>query len=347
VYTLQAGHSAEAVFSHNAAQTFFDRALALLKQDATQSSEPPTFADNRRLQMQAYHGRGWAQRLLGNMDAYEEDTHEVAKLAERLGDPLSLAHLRWREAYAHRWFCRYAQARETAREGARLAEAAGALRLEAMCHRELGMAQRELGKFNQAQSALESALELFAELGDIVYQIHSLTNLSTLYRYKSASSRAMQAAQKALAQCERAGLSLERRLPLGDIGATAALLGDHDLAQEYLKESLDISLQVTDRTQEIFCLGHLGWSHVGRGEPTAALDALNEALALAVQVDSCAEVSWLYAGLARALCLKDDPDGRRLPQVNAERALEVAEAHGRAHDAVAAREILRSLKTSP
>ena len=35
-------------------------------------------------------------------------------VAERLGDGDALAHLRWREAYTHRWFCQYAEAHQAA-----------------------------------------------------------------------------------------------------------------------------------------------------------------------------------------------------------------------------------------
>ena len=64
----------------------------------------------------------------------------------------------------------------------------------------------------------------------------------------------------------RRSSQLERRVPLGDIGAAAAALGDGELARRCLEESLAIARQVSDRTQEILCLGHLGWLEVQEGQ---------------------------------------------------------------------------------
>jgi len=103
----------------------------------------------------------------------------------------------------------------------------------------------------------------------------------------------MELARRALARCDEAGLPLERRLPLGDMGVAAAAMGDFDFARRCLAESLAIARQIADRTQEILCLGHLGWLCVRLEQPAEALDHLQPALALAQRVGSCTEQSWL------------------------------------------------------
>jgi predicted ATPase len=328
-YALAAGRAARSVFAHVEGRAYFERALALLERAAETLREPEAIADNRRLQIEALYGRGWALRLVGDMEAYRQDLKRVARLAELLGDGAALAHLRWREAYTHRWFCRYAEARRAAREGVRLGQEAADPSLEAQCWREIGMAAREEGDYDEAQEALEQALTVSMAVGDPVYQIHAMGNLATLYWYRGEYQQAVDLSLKALARCDEADLPLERRLPLGDMGAAAAALGDLETAQQCLEESLSIARQIADRTQEILCLLHLGWLFIRLEQPGEALEHLQAGLALAERIGSCAEQSRLHAGLARAHDLGGD--GAQAMR-HAQRALALAQASGAAYD---------------
>ena len=109
------------------------------------------------------------------------------------------------------------------------------------------------------------------------------------------------------------------------MGAAAAALGDDCLARQSLEESLAIARQVSDRTQEILCLGHLGWLDVQEGQAAPALEHLQAALALAEQINSCSEQSWLHAGLAEALRLAGDLDAAA---AHAQQAVALADATG-------------------
>ncbi|HUW12116.1 MAG TPA: tetratricopeptide repeat protein [Anaerolineae bacterium] len=341
-YALRAGQAAKAVFAHARARACFDRALTLLEREAVRLWDPEAIAANQRLQVQALYERGWALRLLGDMQAYEHDLPKVKRLAEILGDAPLLAHLRWREVYTHRWFCRYAEARDVAEEGIRLSQAVADRSLEVMCWREVGRAARATGDYGEAQVALERALSLFAGLGDVVHELHALSNLSTLFWRLGEHEWAMHLALRALARCDEAELPLERRLPLGDVGVAAAAAGDVDLAWRCLLESLSIARQIADRTQEIFCLAHLGWLCVQQKRAVEALEHLHPALALAKRIDSRAEQSWLHSGLAEAYRLLGDPD--RAVE-HARRALELAQATGRSHDQRLAQRVLDELET--
>jgi tetratricopeptide (TPR) repeat protein len=342
-YALQAGQRARAVFAHVEARACFDKALALLEGEAVHLREPAAIVANQRLQVQALAERGWAFRLLGDMEAYARDSQTVARLAGLLGDQRTLGHLRWREAYTHRWFCRYAEALASAEEGVRLSQAAGDPRLEAMCQREVGMAARATGDYSRARAALEEALRLFASLGETVYEIHTLSNLSTLCWYEGEHQPALDLARRALVRCDEAGLPLERRLPLGDMGVAAAAMGDADQARAWLAESLAIARQIADRTQEILCLGHLGWLDVRLERPAEALEHLGAALALAQRIGSCTEQSWLHSRLAEACRLAGNPDEAI---AHAQRALVLAQAHGRPYDQELARRVLAGLAST-
>ena len=108
-------------------------------------------------------------------------------------------------------------------------------------------------------------------------------------------------------------------------------------------ESLGIARQITDRTQEILCLSHLGWLYVGLKQPLEALEHLQPALDLAERIGSCTEQSRLLAGLAEAHRLSGNSEQAI---AYARRALDLAQANGRTYDREHARKILNDLGVS-
>jgi DNA-binding SARP family transcriptional activator/tetratricopeptide (TPR) repeat protein len=337
-YALQAGLAAKAIFAHVEGRAHFDHALALLQQETISPQGSKALVENHRLRIEALNGRGWAHRLLGDMEAFDRDSQEIARLAASLNDPYTVARLRWREAYAHRWFCRFDRARQTAEAGLRLSQETGDALLEGMCWREIGRIAREVGHYEQARHALEQARRIFAAEDEIVYELHALSNLSTLALCQGDDAQATAWGQQALTQCDTLHLPLERRLPLGDLGAAAASRGDGDTARQYLQESLGIARQIADRTQEIFCLGHLGWLAVQERQATDALMHLHAALRLAEQIHSCTEQSWLHAGLAEAQSILGD---EATAAFHAQRALHLAQTLGQAYELALAKKIIK------
>lgn len=341
-YSLQAGRTAKEVFAHIEALAHFDKALELLEWEAVDLDELEDMTANLRLRVEALYERGWALRLLGDMEAYAHDVEAVARLAESLGDPATMAHLRWRQAYAHRWYCRFSDVLANAEDGIRLSLLAKDCMQEAMCRREVGLAARALGDHDLSRQELERALSQFIEQRDTVQEVHTLGNLATLSWQESDFEQAMGLSKQALELCEASGLYLERRLPLGDMGAAAAALGDAQLAKNYLDESLSIALEAADRTQEILCRGHLGWLSVGLDHSSEAAEHFQAALALAQEIGSCREQSWLLSGLAEACHLS----GNHANAVShALRAQELSRTTGARYDQNLAMHVLEKLKT--
>jgi hypothetical protein len=150
----------------------------------------------------------------------------------------------------------------------------------------------------------------------------------------------MALAEMAMEYCEQLSRPYERRLPLGDVGAAAILLGRCDFARQCLQESMVIARQVADRTQEIFCLGHLGFLEIIQGKYHPAHQYLLDALNLAEEIGSLAEQSWLHLGLAEAHDGLDSPD---LALYYATQAQVIACKHSRLPDEQAAQDMLLNL----
>jgi len=335
---LAARESMKNIFADREARASFDRALLMLEKENIQSLELQEIKANQHLRIQSLAGRGWAHRLLGDMTEYETDLQQEEELASQLKDELALAHLRWRQAACHRWFCRFHRSIRAAQEGILLSLRVEDISLQARCLRELGVSWREIGKYDRAQENLEQALQLFEETGDEVLRVHTLGNLSTLHAYQGRFLESMNLSQQALRLCERHKLTIERRLPLGDMGAAALGMGNLRIAQDYLLESLSIARQIDDRTQEIFCLAHLGWLNIRNGQARQAIKYLQDALNLAERIDSRNEQSRLQARLAQAYLFVDDPQGAT---EHALRALDLA--NGRRMETELARQVLAKL----
>jgi tetratricopeptide (TPR) repeat protein len=171
--------------------------------------------------------------------------------------------------------------------------------------------------------------------------VHTLGNLATLHGYLGEYADSMRLSHRALAICEGAELPLQRRLPLGDLGAAASALGDNDLAQRCLEESLSIARQTADRTQEILCLLHLGWLCIREKRPAEALEHVQAGLELAERIGSCTEQGWLLCGLAEAHRLKG---AHKAAAAYARRALRMARATRRPYDERLACRILDRLE---
>ncbi len=337
---LQAGEAARGVFAHREARAQFERALVLLQSANQPLREPKEIAANRRMRIEALEGRGWALRLLGEMDAYARDLDEAAQLALQLGDRRLQARACWRQAYAALWFCRYDQVTRAAKEGIALSRALGDLETEMECVWTLALAARAIGDLLRARRGLERAWKYFSTHKLPIAQVHLLSNLSTLHLYEKRYDQAERAARQALDLCEREQLPYHRRLPLGDLGALEAETGQVEQARAHLTESLVIGRQIADRTQEIFCLGRLGELCLRLKSSADAREHFTAALHLAQSVNSCAEQSWLHAGLAETCALEGD-----LAQAceAARRALAIAEELGQKRDQAIAQALLERL----
>ena len=329
LFAFQTGEEEIRVFAYSEALHHFDIALACLEQELPNLIRPDEITANHRLQIQVLEARCGVHQLKGEMCNYEADLHEATVLAKKWGDQKMLASLCWREAAEHKWFARYDQACQVAENGIEKCRANGDLLSEALCWRELGMAARTTGNYTRAEHALTQALAGFTHVGDTVYQIHTLGNLSTLSLKTGDLQRAQDLARQALVLCDQEELLQNRRLPLGDLGAVALAQGNLVLAQSYLEECLHLSRRVGDRTQEIFAMGHLGWLMLADNHPNQAKGWFESALELTERIDSKSELPWLQVGLAETERLAGQSE---LACAHVKNALKSAQLTGRTYE---------------
>jgi len=340
-YAIEAGREARKVFAPVEARSWFDHALTLLEREVATLRESGPLEENRKARFETLNERSWALRLVGDMEALTRDLEEASQLVEHLHDRQAKARIRQRQAAAHAWFCRYDAALADANEGLHLSQGLGDVLGEALCWREIGLVARATGEYARAEEALRHAFDLLIAPEHASLRVHLLGNLSTLYLYQSNFIQAKETACQALELCDTNELKQDRRLPLGDLGAVASALDDRPFARQCLEESLRIAIQVADSTQEILCLGHLGWLEIKECQTDKALTRLKNALDLAEHINSCAEQSWLYAGMAEAFHLAGRADDAR---THARHALDLARKTGNVHDRLLAENTMRKVR---
>lgn len=343
-YALQAGENSSKVNAYQEALDFFSRALDLLKQEAVALRDKQEIDNNYRMQILALSRRGSMFRSLGEMQSYQNNFEEEGRIARALGDEIALAYVQIREAYANRWFCRYPQARDSAKKALTISRKAGNELLEARALLEIGLAARAAGDFPCAQEHLGQALIKFSEIEETGYEVQTYANLSELHNSMQDFRHALHLAGSGLGLCEEARLPHLRRIPLGNLGVAFAGLGELEQGRESLLESLEISRKIADHTQEIFCLCQLGWLENRSGQPEKARIYFRDGLALSERLDSRSEQSLLYSGISETHQLLGS---HRLAKALAQKALELAQRHGRLHDQQLAARILSNFDAIP
>jgi tetratricopeptide (TPR) repeat protein len=217
----------------------------------------------------------------------------------------------------------------------------GNVPLQARSLRELGLVKISTGDYSQAQAELEQALQLFKAMDEANDEIHTLCNLSIVYTCMGDFFSAQRSAANALGRCEQAQLPFLRRVALGELGVALVELGQQDQGRECLFTSLEIARQIADRSQEIICLCRLGWLENRSGRLEEAMNYFRNGLSIAERLDSRAEQSQLYAGIAETHRLLGNT---RLGYSLALKAQELAILHGRPSDQGLALQVLSNFE---
>ncbi|QBI54037.1 AfsR/SARP family transcriptional regulator [Streptomonospora litoralis] len=167
---------------------------------------------------------------------------------------------------------------QTARTGLRAARAAGDRAAEAAMLHNLGSALWNSGDLQQAAARLEEALELFRALGEPEGEIAALNNLAPWHVWGGRIDHAIALFQRGVRLCDEYGLDPQGVVLEGNLGAAWESV-DLARAGATLRSALERVHRLGHSGREGVLLGSLASVERNRGEPAAALELAEQALA--------------------------------------------------------------------
>jgi tetratricopeptide (TPR) repeat protein len=148
----------------------------------------------------------------------------------------------------------------------------------------LGVANRELGRLDDALRHYAEALEIFSESDDSYATAMLLTNLGNINTTVERYEAAVDFHGRALALFRKIENSYGEALALENLGHTYAQSGRLDDALEHQERALEICREISDRTGEAATLDSLGETLSAAGKVDEAIDRHRMALPIRREV---------------------------------------------------------------
>ncbi len=155
---------------------------------------------------------------------------------------------------------------------------------QAHAHTVIGLTYRRLGRYQQAHTHLQQALDQFGELGDRPGQGEAHTMLGGVLLRQNRLTDALLHHQQALTLFRAAGDRWGQGRALNYAGWVHALLGDHHEALAHCEQALDLNREAGDRYGETQTLATLGYAHGHLGNYQQSADYCQKSLALCREV---------------------------------------------------------------
>jgi tetratricopeptide (TPR) repeat protein len=151
---------------------------------------------------------------------------------------------------------------------------------QAYAHYGLGRAFHWDGRFEEAESHLDQALALAADLTEVALGAHAYVELSHVFEHKGQLADALDHARRALALAQAAGSRRAELRALFFTGKYHAFLGKYREALSFYKRALKLTREIDDRRSEGYMLNVIGYAYRGLGEYDRAIACYKQALAL-------------------------------------------------------------------
>ncbi|HEX4960996.1 MAG TPA: CHAT domain-containing tetratricopeptide repeat protein [Thermoanaerobaculia bacterium] len=153
---------------------------------------------------------------------------------------------------------------------------------EARVLNQVGAARRALGEPDQALAAYQRALQLTQAAKDEEAEASTRNNLGLVYKNTGDLQGAIVQYETALGLWRRLGIkSSSEAVTRENLGSLYALIGHDAEALDLLQKARDQLASEKDPSPRILVLIALGWAQYLAGQPEAALERYQEALALA------------------------------------------------------------------
>lgn len=190
----------------------------------------------------------------------------------------------WRLAWALATYlsrsCRWSELAAAGRTGLAAAQRSGDLAGQAHSHRDLGLAEHQLGRLDSWASHLHRAGTLFERLGDPAGQAYALLYLGWVYERHGRQRDALDCDERALHLFEKAGHTIGQARALNAIGWDHAQLGDHRRSIRCCRQALALHQALGDVTGAAKTWDSLGYAHHRSGATDEARACYRAALEL-------------------------------------------------------------------
>jgi DNA-binding SARP family transcriptional activator/tetratricopeptide (TPR) repeat protein len=147
-------------------------------------------------------------------------------------------------------------------------------------HRTLACAHSQLGHYADAHAHYDQAIELYTATGELAERARTHQNVAILWGQQERYDRAIDHARQALTQCQHIGDDDGQAYSLNSIGWYLALVGDHTSALDHCEQALALFQQVGNRTGEAATWDSLGYAHTHLAHHAQATRCYQRALDL-------------------------------------------------------------------
>jgi tetratricopeptide (TPR) repeat protein len=147
-------------------------------------------------------------------------------------------------------------------------------------HRILAHAYTHLDRFADAESQLQTVLDLATAAGDLVGQGHAQRGLILLWNRRGDPRRALQHARQAVDLFQRAGHIGGQARALNSVGEFRLMLGEHEQALIVCKQALALQQDIGDAAGQAGTWENIGYAHHHRGDYAEAITCYRHALTL-------------------------------------------------------------------
>jgi tetratricopeptide (TPR) repeat protein/transcriptional regulator with XRE-family HTH domain len=146
--------------------------------------------------------------------------------------------------------------------------------------RGLGHACAMLNSHTDAQDQFEQALRLYGELGDQVGQARAHNDIAWSYGSQGRHQEALEHNQQALPLARAAGHRAVEAHALNSLGWHSAHLGNYQHAVASCQHALELERDLGDRHDQACTWDSLGYAHAHLGDHTQAITCYSHALSL-------------------------------------------------------------------
>ncbi|MDG4789320.1 BTAD domain-containing putative transcriptional regulator [Micromonospora sp. WMMD1102] len=155
---------------------------------------------------------------------------------------------------------------------------------QAHVHRNLGRAQTQLGRLDQARTHLVEAARLFVAVGDRANQAQTQVNIARILEQQGRDLAALHHDRRSLGLYRELGHLTGQARALNNIACMLTRLGDYEEARELCRQALRLNEEIGNRHGAATNWQSLGWLECAAGAYPAAVAGCRRALDLFAEV---------------------------------------------------------------